>query len=120
MTRPPVEPLIRSTLEAFAYPLAQQGFKVEVSVAPDLPDVTMDADAVGQALANLIDNAIKYSADERSLTVDARVADGRLVVAVSEPALRVAPQEHAKILEEFYRVGRHRAQRRGDDAGGLA
>src|SRR5262249_55311016 len=39
-----VEPLVRGTLEAFAYPLAQQGFKVEVTVAPDLPEVTMDAD----------------------------------------------------------------------------
>ena len=54
-----VEPLIRSTLEAFAYPLAQHGFKIEVSVAADLPEVTMDVDAVGQALANLIDNAME-------------------------------------------------------------
>src|SRR5207249_6218397 len=51
MTPTSVEPLVRRTLETFAYPLAQQGFKVEVSVAPDLPEVAMDADAVGQALA---------------------------------------------------------------------
>ena len=120
MTPTPVEPLIRSTLEAFAYPLAQQGFKVEVSVAPDLPDVTMDADAVGQALANLIDNAIKYSADERSLTVDARVADGRLVVAVSDRGLGIAPEEQAKIFEKFYRVGRSDTQGRRGSGVGLA
>jgi signal transduction histidine kinase len=115
-----VEPLIRSTLEAFAYPLAQQGFKVEVSVAPDLPDVMMDADAVGQALANLIDNAIKYSADDRSLTVDARVADGRLVVTVSDRGLGIAPEEQAKIFEKFYRVGRTDTQGRRGSGVGLA
>ncbi len=120
MTPTSVEPLVRGTLETFAYPLAQQGFKVEVSVAPDLPEVAMDADAVGQALANLIDNAIKYSADDRALTVDARVVDGRLVIAVTDRGLGIAPEEHAKIFEKFYRVGRSDTQGRRGSGVGLA
>src|SRR3989441_1270068 len=79
-----VEPLVRDTLEAFSYPLAQQGFKVDLRVAPDLPEVALDADAVGQALANLIDNAIKYSADRKSLAIDARLADGQLAITVAD------------------------------------
>jgi len=120
MTPTSVEPLVRGTLETFAYPLAQQGFKVEVSVAPDLPEVAMDADAVGQALANLIDNAIKYSADDRALTVDARVVDGRLVIAVTDRGLGIAPEEQAKIFEKFYRVGRSDTQGRRGSGVGLA
>ena len=116
----PIEPLVRGTLEAFAYPLAQQGFKVEVSVAPDLPDVALDADAVGQALANLIDNAIKYSADERLLAVDVRVADERLVIAVTDRGLGIAPEEQARIFEKFYRVGRSDTQGRRGSGVGLA
>src|SRR3989442_12335318 len=73
MTPTSVEPLIRGTLEAFTYPLAQQGFKVEMSVTPDLPEAVMDAEAVGQALANLIDNATKYSGEHRPPTVECRV-----------------------------------------------
>ena len=120
MTPTAVEPLVRGTLETFAYPLAQQGFKVEVSVAPDLPEVAMDADAVGQALANLIDNAIKYSADDRALTVDARVVDGRLVIAVTDRGLGIASGEQAKIFEKFYRVGRSDTQGRRGSGVGLA
>jgi len=120
MTPTAVEPLIRATLEAFGYPLAQQGFKVEVSVAADLPEVTMDADAVGQALANLIDNAIKYSGDDRALTIDARIAEGRLVIAVSDRGLGIAPEEQAKIFEKFYRVGRSDTQGRRGSGVGLA
>ena len=115
-----VEPLIRATLEAFAYPLAQQGFKVEVRVAADLPDVVMDADAVGQALANLIDNAIKYSGDDRALTIDARVVDQRLVVAVSDRGIGIAREEQARIFEKFYRVGRSDTQGRRGSGVGLA
>ena len=120
MTPTAVEPLVRATLEAFAYPLAQHGFKVEVSVAADLPEVTMDADAVGQALANLIDNAIKYSGDERAMTVEARVSEGQLVIAVSDRGLGIAHEEQAKIFEKFYRVGRSDTQGRRGSGVGLA
>jgi signal transduction histidine kinase len=120
MTPTAVEPLVRATLEAFAYPLAQQGFKVEVRVGAELPDVMMDADAVGQALANLIDNAIKYSGDDRALTVDARVVDQHLVVAVSDRGIGIAREEQAKIFEKFYRVGRSDTQGRRGSGVGLA
>jgi two-component system sensor histidine kinase SenX3 len=80
----------------------------------------LDADAVGQALANLIDNAIKYSDDERALTVDARVADGWLILAVSDRGLGIAPEEQPKIFEKFYRVGRSDTQGRRGSGVGLA
>lgn len=120
MTPTAVEPLVRSTLEAFAYPLAQQGFKVEVSVAANLPEVTMDADAVGQALANLIDNAIKYSGDDRALTIDARIAEERLVITVGDRGLGIAAEEQVRIFEKFYRVGRSDTQGRRGSGVGLA
>jgi signal transduction histidine kinase len=120
MTPTPVEPLVRGTLETFAYPLAQQGFKVEVSVASDLPEVAMDADAIGQALANLIDNAIKYSGDERALTVDARIVDDRLVLSVADRGLGIPAEEQGKIFEKFYRVGRSDTQGRRGSGVGLA
>jgi signal transduction histidine kinase len=120
MTPTAVEPLIRATLEAFAYPLAQHGFKVEVNVAADLPEVTMDADAVGQALANLIDNAIKYSADDRAVSIDARVIDGRLVISVRDRGVGIAQAEQARIFEKFYRVGRSETQGRRGSGVGLA
>jgi len=76
--------------------------------------------AVGQALANLIDNAIKYSGDERALAVDARVVEGRLVIAVIDRGLGIATTEHAKIFEKFYRVGRSDTQGRRGSGVGLA
>ncbi|HEU5323866.1 MAG TPA: HAMP domain-containing sensor histidine kinase, partial [Methylomirabilota bacterium] len=115
-----VEPLVRETLEAFAYPLGQQGFKVEVAVAPDLPEVMLDGAAVGQALANLVDNAIKYSGDVRELRVEARVVDGRLALSVADRGLGIPEEEHARIFEKFYRVGRSDTQGRRGSGVGLA
>src|SRR5499426_613727 len=75
-----VEPVIRDALAAFSHPLASQGFKVDVRVPPDVPEVPMDGEAIGQALSNLIDNAIKYSAERKSIIVEARAAGPELAI----------------------------------------
>ena len=116
-----VEPLIHETLEAFRHPLAQQGFKVEVSVAPDLPDVSMDAAAMSQALSNLIDNAIKYSGEGRRLAVAARPdARGGLRIEVADDGVGIPAAEADRIFDKFYRVGRSETQGRRGSGLGLA
>lgn len=115
-----VEPLVRETLHAFGYVLAQQGFKVEVAVASDLPEVPMDAEAVGQALANLVDNAIKYSRERKVIRVGADVRDGRLALSVADEGIGIPPEEQSRIFEKFYRVGQSETQGRRGSGVGLA
>ena len=80
----------------------------------------MDADAVGQAVANLIDNAIKYSGDDRAISVDARLEDGGLALSVADRGVGIPKTEHARIFEKFYRVGRSDTQGRRGSGVGLA
>jgi signal transduction histidine kinase len=115
-----VEPLVRDVVDAFAYPLTRGGFKVEVHVAPDLPEVPLDADAVGQALANLVDNAIKYSADRKTLRVEASLAGGELALSVADEGIGIPRDEQGKIFEKFYRVGHSETQGRRGSGVGLA
>jgi signal transduction histidine kinase len=115
-----VGPIVHEMLETFAYILAQQGFRLEVTVAPDLPEVPLDADAVSQALANLVDNAIKYSGDRRVLRVEAALRDGHLVVAVADEGMGIPPEEQERIFEKFYRIGRSETQGRRGSGVGLA
>jgi signal transduction histidine kinase len=115
-----VEPLVRDTVESFAYVLAQQGFKVDVAVAPALPEARMDADAVSQALGNLIDNAIKYSEARKVLTVEARLEGGGLALTVGDEGIGIPREEQEKIFDKFYRVGRSETQSRRGSGVGLA
>jgi signal transduction histidine kinase len=115
-----VEPVVRESLEPFAWQLAQGGFAVDVDVAPNLPDVRMDAAAVGQALSNLIDNAIKYSGDGKRLEVTAAVTDGALHLAVTDDGIGIPAGEHTRIFEKFYRVGHSETQGRRGSGVGLA
>jgi signal transduction histidine kinase len=115
-----VEPLVRDVVDAFAYPLTRQGFTVDVRVAPDLPEVALDPDAVAQALANLVDNAIKYSGDGRTVGVAARMSGGDLELSVTDEGIGIARAEHGRIFEKFYRVGHSETQGRRGSGVGLA
>jgi signal transduction histidine kinase len=115
-----VEPLVRDTVESFAWVLAQQGFKVDVAVQPGLPEVPMDADAVSQALANLIDNAIKYSEARKVLTVEAGLRDGGVALTVGDEGIGIPREEQTRIFDKFYRVGRSETQGRRGSGVGLA
>jgi signal transduction histidine kinase len=114
----PVEPLIRDMLDAFEHPLTSEGFKVEVLTPPDLPEVPLDGEAIAQALANLVDNAIKYSGEHKVLTVRARVVSDELALSVADAGVGIPREEQAKIFEKFYRAGRSERQgRRGSGVG---
>ena len=118
LVRRPVEPVIHDVLDVFRHPLAQAGFKVEVSVEPDLPELPLDADALAQALANLVDNAIKYSGDGRRVEIRAGRLGDELRLEVADDGIGIPATEHARIFEKFYRVGSSDTQgRRGSGVG---
>ena len=80
----------------------------------------MDANAIGQALANLVDNAIKYSRDRRAITVDAALADAGLAISVVDEGVGIPAEEQGRIFEKFYRVGRSETQGQRGSGVGLA
>jgi signal transduction histidine kinase len=115
-----VEPVIHEAIEAFRHPLAQHGFKVETEIDPALPEVPMDPAAVGQALANLIDNAIKYSGEGRRLRVAAHRKGAQVAIEVADDGIGIPLAEQARIFDKFYRVGRSETQGRRGSGLGLA
>jgi signal transduction histidine kinase len=71
-------------------------------------------------LSNLVDNAIKYSGARKALRVTAAVVEGELRLSVADEGIGIAPAEHARIFEKFYRVGRSDTQGRRGSGVGLA
>ena len=85
-----------------------------MEIAPDLPDLRLEAPAIRQALANLVDNAIKYSGHRQWLRLSARHTGGEVLVEVADEGLGFPAGEVERIFEKFYRVGRSETQgRRG-------
>jgi signal transduction histidine kinase len=98
-----LQTLVRETVDAFVAAVEASGFRIEVVNVGGAPIVAADPAALEQALINLLDNAIKYSGESRSIIVCVGVAGGDAFVEVIDHGIGVAPEERGRILERFYR-----------------
>ena len=96
--------IVTEVIEAYRFQIEQQGFALEVAIADDLPEVNADKEAIAQALLNLVNNAIKYSRDEKYLRLQVRRDGDRVLISVTDRGIGVAKGEHKKIFEKFYRA----------------
>jgi signal transduction histidine kinase len=100
-----LEPVVREAAERLQAHAAQQGFTLEVELAPDLPPVRYDRDALLQVLFNLVDNAMKYArgSDARRVVIEGKRAGGGVQLAVRDFGPGVAGLHLSRIFEPFYR-----------------
>jgi two-component system sensor histidine kinase SenX3 len=83
-------------------------------------EVFGDRSQLVSAFSNLVENAIKYSDEDRLVKIigDVRVDD--LTVAIVDQGLGIAPKDHERIFERFYRVDRARSRSTGGTGLGLS
>jgi signal transduction histidine kinase len=97
--------LVRNTLDAYRYQIEQQGFAFEESIDSRIPTVPVDREAIARSLLNLVNNALKYSAEEKFLGVKLYRENGVLKLEVVDRGIGIARSEQSKIFEKFYRAG---------------
>ena len=74
-----------------------------VIAAPDHLPAYGDRDMVQQAVANLLDNAVKFSPPGSTVRLEARLAGGRLAISVSDQGPGIPPEDRARASERFFR-----------------
>jgi signal transduction histidine kinase len=104
LVRADLAAVVRDVVDAYRFPIEQQGFALEVEVADDLPETELDPEALSQALINLLNNAIKYSPGEKRLRVSARRQGDRVLVSVADRGIGIPRGEQKRIFEKFYRA----------------
>src|SRR5206468_11090422 len=70
--------MVRGIVSRFQEQVAPLGVRVELDVAPDSLSVLADGDALGRAIWNLLDNAVKYSPDSPAVWVELKRQSGSL------------------------------------------
>ncbi len=97
--------LTHQVLDMYHHNFEQKGFKIETDLDDELPLVNLDPEAIMQALVNLLDNAMKYSADNKYIGVTLKKRNETVVLSVKDKGIGIAESEHNKIFQKFYRVG---------------
>jgi two-component system sensor histidine kinase KdpD len=76
--------------------------RVKLAIAPDLPLIRADAGQLRRAIANLIENALRYG-DHEPVSVRARVSGGRILMRVVDRGPGIPLVEQERIFAPFYR-----------------
>jgi signal transduction histidine kinase len=77
------------------------GITVDCEIDRDIGIVTADDRKLRQVVSNLLSNAVKFTPDGGAVKVSGRVRDGQLEIAVSDTGIGIAPEERARVFQEF-------------------
>ena len=98
-----LQDVIGDTLESYSYHLEKKGFVIHRDIDRELPEISFDDEAVASVLVNLLSNAMKFSLDEKEVTVRLFRDNGNAVLQVSDRGIGIPHGEIPKIFERFYR-----------------
>lgn len=83
-------------------------------------EVVADTDQLYRLVSNLIINAIQYTPSGGKVTVILNSSDRYAIIQIQDTGIGIAPAEHSRIFDRFYRVNSDRSRRTGGSGLGLA
>jgi signal transduction histidine kinase len=95
--------LVDDVLQTFRQPISERKFEVEVDIPVDLPLMRADRAALELALDNLVDNAIRYSADHGRIRVTARSDASMVFLEVHDAGMGIPASELPAVQKKFVR-----------------
>ncbi|MGD8535125.1 MAG: ATP-binding protein, partial [Candidatus Aminicenantes bacterium] len=95
--------VIKETVQIFQYRSDSDEFVLNTKMPGKLLFLKIDRDAVMQALTNLLDNAIKYSSDEKEIVVELVPKKEQVEIRIKDRGIGIPEEEQKKIFEGFYR-----------------
>lgn len=111
--------IIRSSLEAYKFHIRDNGFEIESELPNEKILVTVDRDAISQAILNLLSNAVKYSKEKKNIHVKVYRYSELVMISVTDYGIGIAKEHIKKIFDKFYRVESAERKERGGNGLGL-
>ena len=97
----------------------EKGVDLRNEVSPDLPDVRVDEDRIGQVLVNLVGNALRYTPAGGRVVLRAQRQGDMVRFDVEDSGIGIQPEHLPHVFERFYRVDKSRSRAGGGSGIGL-
>ena len=95
--------LVQKEVDCFEKENRIAGFRVGIKTDDNIPPVFADEEAMSQALHNILDNAAKFSGQEKKINVEVIRKQDIIEIAVSDRGIGIPENEQKKIFDKFYR-----------------
>jgi len=91
---------------------------LRIVIGEGLPPVNIDEGRIGEVFTNLVENAVKFSGDNTTITIEAHVSGNEVIMSVADEGIGISPELHQKIFERFFQGnGRKTGRRKGTGLG---
>lgn len=101
-----VADLLREVVQDYLVPAEKGELTIHTSIADDVPIISADANMLERAIANLVDNAIKYTPNGGSVKVSVYTKDRAIIVAVTDSGLGISAENQALLFQRHMRIAR--------------
>lgn len=105
-------------LQSFSTKLEEK--KITSRIEGGVVHVQADRGRLGQVLANLISNAIKYTDENGSITVSVRRENNKAEMIVEDTGIGISEEDCMRVFERFYRTDKSRTRKTGGAGIGLS
>jgi len=99
-----VRPLVEEAVHVMLHRIEEAGFRLELKFPPEAVFLAVDRDAVKQVLINLIDNAMKYSPEDKEIEIQVLARPAEVEIDVSDRGIGISPEQRDRIFDKFYRA----------------
>lgn len=98
--------VVHAAVESLRARAEAKGLTLDLAVPDGLPPLIGDEVLLRQAVANLVDNAIKYTPAPGTVQVGVTTQNSYLVIRVKDTGVGIAPADQRRLFEKFYRIKR--------------
>ncbi|HPN38523.1 MAG TPA: HAMP domain-containing sensor histidine kinase [Melioribacteraceae bacterium] len=96
--------IVEETLDIYYKQLTQKGFTVNYTGADSFLPIFCDRESVKESLINILDNAVKYSGNSKTIDVTTEIDNNYCSVLIKDYGIGLTEEQQKKIFEKFYRV----------------
>lgn len=111
--------LLQTSVEICQTRAEAKSINIQLNCEPPIL-ILVDESLMIQAVVNLLDNAIKYSGENTTITLSTAVVKNQICLSVSDQGPGIAEEHMPRLFERFYRVDKSRSRRIGGTGLGLA
>lgn len=99
-----INEVVGHVIQTYQHHFDHHGFECNFEKGNDLPQVNADKEAITEAIINLVDNAMKYSAGKKRIEIRAFLQKGMVGIEIKDYGIGIDDKEKKLIFDKFYRV----------------
>ena len=113
--------ILERVTSALQLQATQKNISLNVELPKDMPNVIQaDQALLHQAVYNLVENALKYTPEGGSVTINANTMDNSLLFSIADTGIGISPDDLPRLFEKFYRGSQREARVQHGTGLGLA